>query len=71
MENDGFTRTILHFGSLGRGESFSPIPSARTVPAAAAAMADAGFPLEVRPDKLTVADFVTLTRAVMPYLERE
>ncbi|MBR2344626.1 MAG: ribosomal RNA small subunit methyltransferase A [Lentisphaeria bacterium] len=39
---------------------------------AAAAMADAGFPLEVRPDKLTVADFVTLTRAVMPYLgERE
>ena len=39
---------------------------------AAAAMADAGFPLEVRPDKLTVADFVTLTRAVMPHLgERE
>lgn len=38
---------------------------------AAAAMADAGFPMEVRPDKLTVADFVALTRAVMPYLERE
>lgn len=38
---------------------------------AAAAMAEAGFPMEVRPDKLTVTEFVILTRAVMPYLDRQ
>ena len=39
--------------------------------AAAAALADAGFSPELRPDKLAVTEFVALTRAVMPFLERE
>ena len=39
--------------------------------AAAAALADAGFSPELRPDKLTVAEYVALTRSVEPFLNRE
>jgi 16S rRNA (adenine1518-N6/adenine1519-N6)-dimethyltransferase len=38
---------------------------------AAAAMAEAGLALEVRPDKLPVEKFVELAQAVMPYLDKE
>ena len=39
--------------------------------AAAAALAGAGFSPELRPDKLTVAQYVALTRSVEPFLNRE
>lgn len=38
--------------------------------AAACAMAEVGLPLEVRPDKLPVTEFVKLAHAVMPFLEK-